>query len=96
MVDSQSCSDGNRTGLDGTDDEKERESMSFGVRQPKGNVIWISVTSLIFNTVQMEALLDWETATPLAAGFSPSPIAASPPKPWSLSAPETSMLFTLP
>ena len=39
MVDSQSCSDGNRTGLDGTDDEKERESMSFGVRQPEGKVI---------------------------------------------------------
>ena len=39
MVDSQSCSDGNRTGLDGTGDEKEGESMSFGVRQPEGKVI---------------------------------------------------------
>ena len=39
MVDSQSCSDGNRTGLDGTGDEKEGEPMSFGVRRPEGNVI---------------------------------------------------------
>ena len=31
MVDSQSCSDGNRTELDGTGDEKEGEPMSFGV-----------------------------------------------------------------
>ena len=33
MVDSQSCSDGNRTGLDGTGDEKEGEPMSFGDRK---------------------------------------------------------------
>ena len=39
MVDSQSCSDGNRIGLDGTDDEKEGEPMSFGVWRPEGNVI---------------------------------------------------------
>ena len=30
MVDSQSCSARNRTGLDGTGDEKEGEPMSFG------------------------------------------------------------------
>ena len=34
MVDSQSCLDGNRTGLDGTGNEKEGEPMSFGVRRP--------------------------------------------------------------
>ena len=39
MVDSQSCSDGNRIGLDGTGDEKEGEPMSFGVWRPEGNVI---------------------------------------------------------
>ena len=59
MVDSQSCSAGNRTGLYDTDDEKEGELMSFGVRRPEGNIIWSLVTSLIFNTEQMEALLGW-------------------------------------
>ena len=39
MVDSQSCSAGNRTGLYDTDDEKEGELMSFGVRRPEGNII---------------------------------------------------------
>ena len=39
MVDSQSCSSGNQTRLDGTADEKEGESMSFGVRRSKGDVI---------------------------------------------------------
>ena len=39
MVDSQSCSDRNRTGLDGIGDEKEGEPMSFGVWRPEGNFI---------------------------------------------------------
>ena len=39
MVDSQSCSVGNRTELYGTDDEKEGEPMSFGVQRPEGNII---------------------------------------------------------
>ena len=57
MVDSQSCSAGNRIGLYGTDDKKEGEPMSFGVRRSEGNIIWSSATSLIFSTGQMEALL---------------------------------------
>ena len=69
MVDSQSCSDGNRIGLDGTGDEKEGEPMSFGVWRPEGNVIWNSATSLIFNTGQMEALLDWEITAPLSLSW---------------------------
>ena len=32
IVDSQSCSGGNRTRLDGIDDEKEEEVISFGDR----------------------------------------------------------------
>ena len=40
MVDSQSCSGGNQTRLDGTGDEKEEEVMSFGDRQSGGDVIW--------------------------------------------------------
>ena len=39
IIDSQSCSGGNRTRLNGTGDEKEGESMSFGVRRSKGDVI---------------------------------------------------------
>ena len=39
MVDSQSCSIGNRTELYGTSNEKEGELMSFGVRRPEGNII---------------------------------------------------------
>ena len=39
MVDSQSCSAGNRIGSYGTSDEKEGELMSFGVRRPEGNII---------------------------------------------------------
>ena len=39
MVDSQSCSARNRTRSYGTDDEKEGEPMSFGVRRPEGNII---------------------------------------------------------
>ena len=38
MVDLQSCSAGNRTGLYDTGDEKEGELMSFGVRRPEGNI----------------------------------------------------------
>ena len=40
MVDSQSCSGGNQTRLDGTGDEKEGEVMSFGDRRSGGDVIW--------------------------------------------------------
>ena len=58
MVDSQSCLGGNRTGLDGTGGEKEREPMSFGVRRPEGNIIWSSTTSLIFMAEWMETFLD--------------------------------------
>ena len=58
MVDSQSCSGGNRTRLDGTGDEKEGESMSFGVQRSKGNVIWFSAIGLIFIAGLMETLLD--------------------------------------
>ena len=39
MVDLQSCSAGNRTGLYDTGDEKEGELMPFGVRRPEGNII---------------------------------------------------------
>ena len=58
MVDSQSCSGGNRTRLDGINDEKEGEPMSFDVRRSEGNVIWCSAISLIFITRQMKTLLD--------------------------------------
>ena len=90
MVDSQSCSAGNRIGSYGTDDEKEGEPMSFGVQRPEGNIIWSSATSLTFSTGQMVALLGWSVTAPLASGFSPSPIAASPPTLWSSHLPETS------
>ena len=42
MVDSQSCSSGNQTRLDGIADEKEGESMSFSVRRSGADVIWCS------------------------------------------------------
>ena len=58
MVDSQSCSGGNRTRLDGTGDEKEGELMSFSVQRSEGNVIWFSAIGLIFIAGLMETLLD--------------------------------------
>ena len=58
MVDSQSCSGGNQTRLDGTGDEKEGGPMSFGVQQSEGNIIWCSAISLIFIARRMKTLLD--------------------------------------
>ena len=58
MVDSQSCSGGNRTRLDGTGDEKEGELMSFSVQRSEGNVIWFLAIGLIFIAGLMETLLD--------------------------------------
>ena len=79
MVDSQSCSGGNQTRLDGTGDEKKGEVMSFSDRRSGGDVIWWSVIGLIFIAGQVEILLSWEIRTSLASGSLPSSIATSPP-----------------
>ena len=57
MVDSQSCSSGNQTILDGTGDEKEGEVMSFGVRRLGADVIWWLAIGLILIAGQVKTLL---------------------------------------